>query len=51
MVRHRFGSVPDRIKERLASISELSRLYEILEAIADARSPVQLDAAFGHGTK
>jgi hypothetical protein len=47
MVRHRFGSVSDRVKERLAAISELSRLYELLEAIADARSSVQVDAALG----
>src|SRR5262249_31567526 len=47
MVRHRCGSVPDRVKERLATISELPRLNELLEAIADARSPGQLEAALG----
>lgn len=47
MVGRRFGSVPDRVKERLAAVSELPRLYDLLEAIADSRSPAQVEAALG----
>ena len=43
LLKHNCGSVPDEVMEKLNAISELSRLYEILEQAMDVRSIDELD--------
>ncbi len=46
LLEHRFGSTSSLVVERLAAVSDLSRLYELLEIALDARSLAQFEAAF-----
>ena len=49
VVARRFGSVPPVVSERLAGITELSLLHDVLDAVSSARTLAQLDAAVGVG--
>ena len=47
MVSHRFGKLPTWAKERLDAEKELSRLYQILEALLEVHTLAQLEVALG----
>ena len=43
LAKHRYAQLPDGFEDKLEAISDLSRLYEILEQLADVHSLEELD--------